>query len=144
MADHIASEIGGNVVALTHNAACVNIPSDKEMVHRTLVGLGANPNVAGVVMVGIGCDGPPAAPIADEIAISGKPVQLFTIESEETYENVIERGVRAARQMQADASRVQREGFPLSYLTYASKCTGSTPASMMAARSSSVTCTVSM
>jgi len=132
IADHIASEIGGNVVALTHNAACVNIPSDKEMVHRTLVGLGVNPNVAGVVVVGIGCDGPPAAPIAAEIAQSGKPVEVFTIESEETYENVIERGVRAARQMQADAAKVQREGFPLSYLTYASKCTGSTPASIMA------------
>jgi altronate dehydratase large subunit len=132
MADHIASEIGGNVVALTHNAACVNIPSDKEMVHRTLVGLGVNPNVAGAIVVGIGCDGPPAAPIAEEIAASGKPVELFTIESEETYENVIARGVRAALQMQAAASTIQREGFPLSYLTYASKCTGSTPASIMA------------
>ena len=132
MADHIATDIGGNVVALTHNAACVNIPSDKEMVHRTLVGLGVNPNVAGVVVVGIGCDGPPAGPIAEEIAASGKPVELFTIESEQTYENVIARGVRAAQQMQADASTIKREGFPLSYLTYASKCTGSTPASIMA------------
>ncbi|MFC2008775.1 UxaA family hydrolase [Chloroflexota bacterium] len=132
MADHITFEVGGNVVALTHNAACVNIPSDKDMVHRTLVGLGVNPNVAGAVLVGIGCDGPPAGPVAEEIAASGKPVELFTIESEETYENVIDRGVRAARQMLADASTLQREAFPLSYLTYASKCTGSTPASIMA------------
>jgi len=132
MADHIASDAGDGVVALTHNAACVNIPSDKEMVHRTLVGLGLNPNVAGVVVVGIGCDGPPAGPIAEGIAASGKPVELFTIESEDAYENVIERGTRAARQMATDASRARREAFPLSYLTYASKCTGSTPASIMA------------
>jgi len=46
LADRIATEVGRDVVALTHNAACVNIPSDKEMVHRTLVGLGCNPNVA--------------------------------------------------------------------------------------------------
>ncbi len=132
LADRIATEVGGNVVALTHNAACVNIPSDKEMVHRTLVGLGCNPNVAAVVVVGIGCDGPPAPPIAEDIARSGKPVELITIEGEGTYENAVAKGIRAARQMRADSSVLQREAFDLSHLVYASKCTGSTPASIMA------------
>ena len=132
LADRIATEVGGTVVALTHNAACVNIPSDKQMVHRTLVGLGVNPNVAGVIVVGIGCDGPPAAPIADDITRSGKPVELITIEREGTYENAVAKGVNAARQMRADASRIEREAFDLSHLVFASKCTGSTPASIMA------------
>ncbi len=132
MADRIATEVGGNVVALTHNAACVNIPSDKEMVHRTLVGLGANPNVAAAIVVGIGCDGPPAGPIAEDIARSGKPVELVTIEREGTYENAVAKGIRHARQMRADSALVQREPFDLSHLVYASKCTGSTPASIMA------------
>jgi len=132
MADRIATEVGGNVVALTHNAACVNIPSDKEMVHRTLVGLGANPNVAAAIIVGIGCDGPPAGPIAEDIARSGKPVELVTIEREGTYENAVAKGIRHARQMRADSALVQREPFDLSHLVYASKCTGSTPASIMA------------
>ncbi len=132
LADRIATEVGGNVVALTHNAACVNIPSDKEMVHRTLVGLGCNPNTAAAIVVGIGCDGPPAAPIAEDIARSGKPVELITIEREGTYENAVAKGVHTARQMRADSSVLQREAFDLSYLVYASKCTGSTPASIMA------------
>jgi len=132
LADRIATEVGGNVVALTHNAACVNIPSDKEMVHRTLVGLGCNPNVAAVIVVGIGCDGPPAPPIAEDIARSGKPVELITIEREGTYENAVAKGIRTARQMRADSSLMQREAFGLSHLVYASKCTGSTPASIMA------------
>ena len=132
LADRIATEVGGNVVALTHNAACVNIPSDKEMVHRTLVGLGCNPNVAAAIVVGIGCDGPPAGPIAEEIARSGKPVELFTIEREGTYEAALAKGVHAARQMRADSSLLQREAFDLSHLVYASKCTSSTPASLIA------------
>ena len=133
LADRIATEIGGGVVALTHNAACVNIPPDKDMVHRTLVGLGCNPNVAAVVVVGIGCDGPPAPPIAEEIAAtSKKPVELVTIEREGSYENAVAKGIHAARQMLADASLLQREPFDISYLTLASKCTGSTPASIMA------------
>ncbi|MBN1151977.1 MAG: UxaA family hydrolase [Dehalococcoidia bacterium] len=132
LADRIATEVGGPVVALTHNAACVNIPSDKEMVHRTLVGLGANPNVAAAIVVGIGCDGPPAGPIAEEIARTGKPVELVTIEREGTYEKAVEKGVRFARQMRADSSTLQREPFDISHLVFASKCTGSTPASIMA------------
>ncbi len=132
LADRIATEVGGNVVALTHNAACVNIPSDKEMVHRTLVGLGCNPNVAAVIVVGIGCDGPPAPPIAEDIARSGKPVELISIDREGTYENAVAKGIRTAREMRADSSLLQREAFDLSHLVYASKCTGSTPASIMA------------
>lgn len=132
LADRIATEVGGNVVALTHNAACVNIPSDKEMVHRTLVGLGCNPNVAAVIVVGIGCDGPPAGPIAEDIARSQKPVELVTIEQEGTYENAVAKGIHFAKQMRAASSILQREPFDISHLVFASKCTGSTPASIMA------------
>ena len=70
LADRIASEVGGNVVALPHNGTCVNIKPDKEMIHRTLVGLGCNPNVAGAIVVGVGCDGIPADSIAEGIAES--------------------------------------------------------------------------
>ncbi len=132
LADRIASEVGGNVVALPHNGACVNIKPDKDMISRTLVGLGCNPNVAGAIVVGIGCDGIPADLIAEGIAESKKPVELVTIEREGSYENALARGVRAAKQMLADASLLQREPFDISHLTFASKCTGSTPASIMA------------
>ncbi len=132
LADRIAMEVGGNVVALPHNGACVNVKPDKDMIERTLVGLGCNPNVAGVVVVGVGCDGIPADSLADGIAVSKKPVELVTIEREGSYDNALEKGIRAASQMLADASLLQREAFDISYLTFASKCTGSTPASIMA------------
>jgi len=59
-------------------------------------------------------------------------VELVTIEREGSYDNAVAKGVRAARQMLADASPLQRQPFDISYLTLASKCTGSTPASIMA------------
>ncbi len=132
LADRIASEVGGACVALPHNGACVNVKPDKDMIERTLVGLGCNPNVAGAIVVGVGCDGIPADPIAEGIAKSRKPVELVTIEREGSYENALLKGVRAAKQMMSDSSTLRREGFDISYLTFASKCTGSTPASIMA------------
>ena len=83
-------------------------------------------------MVGVGCDGIPADRVADGIALSRKPVELVTIEREGSYENALAKGVNAARKMLADASRLKREPFDISYLTVGSKCTGSTPASIMA------------
>ncbi len=132
LADRIASEVGSPVVALPHNGACVNILPDKEMISRALIGLGCNPNVAGAIVVGVGCDGVPADPIAEGIAASKKPVEMVTIEREGSYENALDKGIRAAKQMRADASLLKREAFDISYLTFASKCTGSTPASIMA------------
>ncbi len=132
LADRIASEVGGNVVALPHNGACVNVQPDKDMVQRTLVGLGCNPNVASALVVGVGCDGIPADAVAEGISLSKKPVELITIEREGSYENALAKGVHIVRQMAADASVLSRQPFDISYLTFASKCTGSTPASIMA------------
>jgi len=132
LADRIASEVGGNVVALPHNGACVNVQPDKDMIERTLIGLGRNPNVSGAIVVGVGCDGIPADRVADGIGASKKPVELVTIEREGSYDNALAKGVNAAKRMLSDAARMKREGFDVSYLTIGSKCTGSTPASIMA------------
>jgi len=132
LADRIASEVGGNVVALPHNGACVNIQPDKDMIERTLIGLGRNPNVSGAVVVGVGCDGIPADRVAEGIGASKKPVELVTIEREGSYDNALAKGVNAAKRMLSDAARLKREAFDISYLTVGSKCTGSTPASIMA------------
>jgi altronate dehydratase large subunit len=132
LADRIAGEVGGNVVALPHNGACVNVQPDKDMIERTLIGLGRNPNVSGAIVVGVGCDGIPADRVAEGIASSKKPVELVTIEQEGSYDNALAKGVNAAKRMLSDAARLKREGFDISYLTVGSKCTGSTPASIMA------------
>jgi altronate dehydratase large subunit len=132
LADRIAGEVGGNVVALPHNAACVNILPDKEMISRALVGLGRNPNVAATIVVGVGCDGIPVESIAEGISASGKPVEIITIEREGSYDAAVEKGVHIAKQMRADSALMKREPFDISHLVFASKCTGSTPASIMA------------
>jgi altronate dehydratase len=127
LADRIASEVGGNVVALPHNGACVNVQPDKDMIERTLIGLGRNPNVSGAIVVGVGCDGIPADRVAEGIAASKKPVELVTIEHEGSYDNALAKGVNAAKRMLSDAARLKREGFDISYLTVGSKCTGCEP-----------------
>lgn len=132
LTDRIATEVGPGAAPLLHTYPCVNLKPDNDKAMRALIGLGANANVAAAIVVGIGCDALPTQQIAEGIGVSGKPVEVLTIEREGSYEAAYERGVRLAKMMLADASLLQRQPFDLSHLVFGSKCTGSTPASIVA------------
>ncbi len=132
LAARIADEVGMGVVALLHNQPCIHLKPDNAMAMRVLIGLGTNPNVAAAIVVGIGCEGLPPQDIAEGIAKSNKPLELLTIEREGNYQATLDKGVKVAKQMLADASLLNRQPFDLSHLIFGTKCTGSTPASAIA------------
>ncbi|HPZ76444.1 MAG TPA: UxaA family hydrolase, partial [Thermosynergistes sp.] len=41
---------------LLHNSGCGQLKPDLEMVTKTLIGLGLNPNVGATLLVGLGCE----------------------------------------------------------------------------------------
>ena len=55
VAQQIANKIE-NGVAITHPLGCGQFGPDYTRTLRTLVGLGSNPNVYGVIVVGLGCE----------------------------------------------------------------------------------------
>lgn len=125
MACRIADEAGADVHPLLHNQPCVHVGPDNDMAKRVLAGMGQNPNVAAAIVLGIGCDSISAVDLAAEIALSGKPVEVLTIEREGDYDTVVTKGIRFARQMKGDAALLRREPFELSELKLAVKCGGS-------------------
>ena len=102
---------------------------DRETIARIQAGLGKNPNVAGVILheLAWGTDYPELKPerLADEIAKTGKPVEYISSQKYTTAFQVIERGIKVARQMVQDASSVRRELVDDKYLTLGVKCGGS-------------------
>ena len=64
--------------ALPHAYGRLQFGADLELHFRTLIGTGANPNVAAVVVIGIEPNW--TARLADGIAATGKPVDAFAIE----------------------------------------------------------------
>ncbi len=99
---------------------------DRETIARTLVGLGRNSNVAGVILHGIslGSGYPELRPetLASQIAESGKPVEVISGKGESNAFRVIERGIRMARQLVRDASHVRREQVEDRHLSIGVKC----------------------
>jgi altronate dehydratase large subunit len=125
MACRIADEAGAGVHPLLHNQPCVHVGPDNEAAKKILAGMGQNPNVAAAIVLGIGCDSISAVDLAADIASTGKPVEVLTIEREGDYDTVVTKGIRFAKQMKADAGLLRREPFGLSELKLAVKCGGS-------------------
>ncbi len=117
-AEGVGRLIPGALV-LPHAYGRLQFGEDLDLFFRTMIGNGANPNVAAAVVVGI--EPKWTQRLADGIAKSGKPVEAFAIEGEGDL-RTIERASRAAMDLVADASELQREPVEIGELTLSIKC----------------------
>src|SRR5213076_2397163 len=72
----VAHNIKG-VMAIPHPYGRLQFGADLDLHFKTLIGIGANPNVAAVVVIGI--EDQWAKKVADGIGATGKPVAFFGI-----------------------------------------------------------------
>src|ERR687892_614419 len=108
-AQAVENNIKGTM-AIPHPYGRLQFGADLELHFRTLIGAGANPNVAAAVVIGIE-DGW-AKRVADGIAATGKPVSFFGIEGHGDLETV-KRASQAAKAYLQSASELKREEHPL-------------------------------
>src|SRR5216110_1365686 len=114
----VASNIKGTL-AIPHPYGRLQFGADLELHFKTLIGTGANPNVAAVVVIGIE-DGW-AKKVADAIAETGKPVAFFGIEQHGDHDTIM-RASRKAKEFVQWASELERVECPLKDLWVSTKC----------------------
>jgi (2R)-sulfolactate sulfo-lyase subunit beta len=117
-AEAVAQLVPGTV-AIPHPYGRLQYGEDLKLFFRTLIGTGANPNVAAAVVIGI--EPQWAGRVADGIARTGKPVESLSIEGHGDLRTV-ERGARLAAAMLQDASELVREPVAVSELWVSTKC----------------------
>ena len=117
-AQAVENNIKGTL-ALAHPYGRLQFGADLELHFRTLIGTGANPNVAAAVVIGIE-DGW-AQRVADGIAKTGKRVSYFGIEGHGDLETV-KRASQVAKEYVQWASELRREERPLKDLWVSTKC----------------------
>jgi altronate dehydratase large subunit len=105
-----------------HGQGCTQTQPDLDQVTRTLISLGWNPNLAGVLLVSLGCESVLVDKIAEGIAASGKPVDKVVIQKAGGATSAVEQGTRIVKTMMIEASRIKREEFPDSELVLGVKC----------------------
>jgi len=103
---------------------------DLEMAYNTLAGMGCNPNLAGVVIVGL--EETSTNIVADRVRKTGKPVETVLIQALGGTVNATADGVRKAARMAVDASKLRREPIPVSEMILGLECGGSDTTSGLA------------
>jgi len=120
----ISNEVPGTVYAI-HGCGCGHVGEDKEQVIRTMVGFTGHPNVAGVLLVGLGCELITPETIAGELAKGGQRVETVSIQKAGGTIKCVEEGRRLAGKLLAEAADAKRESIDVSELTLGLECGGS-------------------
>lgn len=114
----VANNIKGTL-ALPHAYGRLQFGEDLELFFRTMIGTGANPNVAAVVVIGI--EPGWTQRIVDGIAKTGKPVAGFSIERHGDIQTIANAS-RKAKEFLQWASELQRTECKFNELYISVKC----------------------
>lgn len=110
------------IVPITHAHGCGRTG---EIALRTLSGIGRNPNVAALLVIGLGCEESTAPDIADAVAKTNKPVQYLVIQDEGGTGETARKGTEIARKLLAPVRKQKRVKASLEHLVVGLECGGS-------------------
>lgn len=123
-AEMISREVVGTVV-VTHPHGCGHMGVETEHIVRSMSGFCANPNVAGVLLVGLGCELITPRTIAERLDRYGQRYEIVSIQEEGGTTATIEKGRLLAEKLLKEAARVDREPIDISELIVGTNCGGS-------------------
>jgi len=132
VAQVIASQVEG-AVCLSHPVGCSQVGEDLEITVRTLTAMGNHPNLAAVLIVGLGCERFTPDEFFNGLQVSQKPVEKVVIQQEGDSLKAIEKGVRIAKQWAEKFSNQKKIECGLNDLIVAVKCGGTDATSGIAA-----------
>src|SRR5580693_8623880 len=116
------------VVPLTHGGGCGMAASGLEMdvLRRTLAGYTRHPNMAAVVVLGLGCETNQISGLMDAEGLKEGPKLIpMAIQDEGGVSKTVTRAVGFLKELLPDANNVKRVPIPASELILALQCGGS-------------------
>jgi len=116
------------VVALVHGTGCGMAMSGEgyDLFKRVQWGYAGHPNLAGVLLVGLGCEVFQIPRFMEAYGLTeGESFRTMTIQGEGGTRRTIDRGLAVLREMLPRADAAQREACPAGELTLALQCGGS-------------------
>ena len=116
------------VAAFSHATGCgmemTGEPMD--LLNRTLAGYIRHPNVAGSLVVGLGCERCQVGGLfSDQNLTTGPALRTMVMQEAGGTRKSIERGIEIVKEMLVDANKCTRETVPASHITVGLQCGGS-------------------
>lgn len=121
------------IIPITHQHGCTHMGADTEQVLRTLSGTCNNPNVGGVLLVGLGCETAHPAKVKvygegmPSPRNSGRMVETLVIQEIGGVRRIMETAHESLHRIKEFVSRQKRSNFDISCLTVGLECGGSDP-----------------
>ena len=119
-------------VGFFHHQGCCQLPLDLKRVTDTLISLGCSPNVGAALVVSLGCEGTDVERLVQQIAATGKPVEVIRIQELGGTSRAIQKGTDLAQKLVMEISGLQRQTVDISNVVMGIKCGGSDTTSGMA------------
>lgn len=113
------------VKAINHTEGCGRGLKDVDIATRTLIGLGKNPNVAGILIVGLGCEVIKAPKLVGAICSTKKPTVSLVIQERGGTRKSIAEGIEIARRLLDQTKAIEREMCEWESLIVGLECGGS-------------------
>jgi altronate hydrolase len=116
------------VVALTHGSGCGMDTQGEGMklLRRTLGGYARHANMAGVLMIGLGCEANQISSLLGAEQLSEGPLlQTFSIQDTGGTAKTIAHGIELVKAMLPHANQVTRQPVPASHIVVGLQCGGS-------------------
>ena len=120
----IAREVPG-VVPLTHGHGCGRAITDSISHSITLQRLCTHPNVAGALVIGLGCESVKSERIAQESEGTGRVVKTLMVQEDGGSQQTAAKGIEIVKEMLAEAEKIERKPFPIEKLVIGLECGGS-------------------
>ena len=116
------------VVALTHGSGCGMDTHGEgmQLLRRTLAGYARHANMAGVLMIGLGCEANQISSLLGAEKLEEGPLlQTFSIQDTGGTAKTIRHGIELVEAMLPLANQVTRQPVPASHITVGLQCGGS-------------------
>jgi len=115
-----------DIVLLHHNSGCgMADEKEPETLIQYIAGHVLHPNVAGAIVVGLGCEKTPIQRVRAHVGETWKPVVYLSHQASGTEDALLHSASNALKQMLPEAARHCRQAMPVSSLTIGLQCGGS-------------------
>ncbi len=124
VAQMISREVPGTV-SVTHQHGCGHLGKEKDHMIRVMSGFCGNPNVAGVLLVGLGCELITPEVLIEQLEKTHQRVESLSIQKLGGTTKAVDKEIEMAQKMVAEAVDAKREEIDLSELIVGTHCGGS-------------------
>ena len=121
VAETICREVPGTI-CVCHQHGCGHLGDEREHMIRAMTGFCGNPNVAGVLLVGLGCEMLTAELLGEKLREVGQRVETVSTQALKGTGEAIASGKELAQKLLEEAEGAQREACEVSELVVGAKC----------------------